>query len=234
MQTWVDLSTVLAAIAGLWALAFAWFVYIATVKDQNRQRLVAIKSLISGLRLELDAMRDWTGAGGDGYSKTLAPGSCPAEWREPGKIIWKFSYDAVKSISTSPLLYHLKPIREPFIHLHFSISKLFQYYELHWAFILRGPGVQPPEPDEVFRERVFQSNDHIHVRLIGGRDSSDPNCLYKTYAQALEALTEFEKHLKEEQLPRWYWFAHVISVLCLLSGIWLLYETIAQYLPTRT
>jgi len=64
MSKWVDISTIIAAIAGLWALAFAWLTYVMSVRQQNENEFLALQSIVEGLRVELESMKDWTGAGG--------------------------------------------------------------------------------------------------------------------------------------------------------------------------
>ena len=79
MNRWVDVSTIIAATAGLWALAFAWLTYVMSVRQQGENELLALKSIAKGLRVELELMKPWTGAGGSGYSKNTRPETAPID-----------------------------------------------------------------------------------------------------------------------------------------------------------
>src|ERR1035437_5514868 len=99
---WVDISTVVAATAGLWALAFAWLTYVMSVHQENEDEFQALKSIVGGLRVELELIKDWTATGGPGYSKAMTP---PPDWSQPGRLIWKFDIGAVSNLTRSPYLY---------------------------------------------------------------------------------------------------------------------------------
>ncbi|MGB6392844.1 MAG: hypothetical protein WBF14_10790, partial [Candidatus Acidiferrales bacterium] len=209
MTKWVDISTVAAAIAGLWAIAIAWWTYYTTVRRDNENQFFAIKSMVEGVKLEMSVMKDWTGAGGEGYSKTLKPEQCPKDWRDPGRIIWKFSYEAIRTFPTSPQVYHLRPVLAPIANLSYSIARLFQLYDEYRSFVQKGP--DPRVDPEMFIDSVFHANYQIHVGAIGGKDSEDERCLYKAYLAATVALSDFEKSLKVAPSPPWFLFAHIVS-----------------------
>ena len=78
-----------------WALGFAWVTYVMSVCQQNNDEFQALKSVVDGLRIELDLMKAWTGAGGEGYLKTMTLGMAPPEWSRPDRLIWKFDVEAV-------------------------------------------------------------------------------------------------------------------------------------------
>lgn len=221
---WVDVSTIIAATAGLWALAFAWVTYAMLVRKQAEDEFLALKSIASGLSVELGMMRGWTGAGGSGYSKNITPGTAPAEWSLPSRQIYKFGYEATRTLSLSPLVYRLGAIVPPFALLSFSVSKLFQFYDDYRSFVNSDPAVwlAPPPQTSALRQRVLMDNFHIHVGLIGGQDSDDPSCLYKAYGGAVSALEKFEASLAKTPFPWWFWIGHLVSAGCFLSGMLLL------------
>ena len=64
----------------------------------------------------------------------------------------------------------------------------------------------------------------MHVELIGGADSGDPACLYKTYNAATDALAKFEAELKQTRPTGWFWVGHLVSAMCFISGLFLLYR----------
>src|SRR3989442_3990393 len=129
MSKLLEASTVLAAVTGLWAVSFAWWTYIVTVRQQNENEFVGLRSIIEGLRSELELMKPWTGADGDGYSLNLQPHDFPPDWSNPSRVIWKFGYDTIRSLPGSPFAYHLRTIVPPFVRLTYSISRLFQFYD---------------------------------------------------------------------------------------------------------
>jgi len=228
--TWVDVATVVAAVAGLWALAFAWLTYVMAVRTQNKEEFLALKSVVEGLRVELDVMRPWTGAGGPGYSKEMKPEAAPADWYNPTRRIWKFGFDAVASLSSSPYLYRLRDIVGPFARLNFSISRLFQLYDEYRSFANSHPDIQSGWLNAwagvpvTIKTMIFDFNFQIHVNLIGGADSDDPMCLYRAYDGAIAALNKFDADLRARALPWWFRIGHVVSAVCFVSGIFLLFE----------
>jgi hypothetical protein len=223
MSTWTDISTIIAATAALWALALAWLTYVMSVRQQNQDEFLALKSIVTGLRVDLALMKDWTGAGGPGYSKSMTPAQAPADWRLPGRMIWKFGFEAFPSLLSSPYLYRVRDIVDPFARLSFSISRLFQLYDEYRSFVNSAPGVfasgELPAP---YAAAIFRFNFDMHVRLIGGADSDDPACLYRSYEAATSALGTFENGLGATSLPRWFWIGHLVSAAAFLSGMFLL------------
>lgn len=146
------------------------------------------------MSVELELMKPWTGVGGPGYSKKIRPDTAPIDWGLPGRVIWKFDYEAIRNLSGSPYLHRLGRIVVPFAQLSFSISRLFQLYGEYRTFVNSDLAVwlAPPESIPAHHSAVFKFNFDIHVRLIGGEDSDDPLCLYKAYGAAVSALGAFE------------------------------------------
>ena len=67
---------------------------------------------------------------------------------------------------------------------------------------------------------IFMMNEGIHQGLIGGADSENVSCLYKTFRAARKALTEFKRGLKREPLPREFWILHVVAGSMAWLGLW--------------
>ena len=219
MSKLVDVSTVIAATAGLWALAVAWVTYVMSVLRQNEDEYSALKSIVEGLRVELDRMKPWTaGDGGQGYLKDTKP---PPDWSEPDRLIWKFDIGAISNLTRSPYLYRLKNIIGPFARLNFSVSRLFQLHDEYRSFANSNPGVRASPPDW-YKAEIKDFNVQMHVGLIGGEDSEGPDCLYKTYNAADSALRKFDAELSEETILGWYCLGHFVSAACFVSGILLL------------
>jgi hypothetical protein len=216
----VDVSTVIAATAGLWALAFAWLTYVMAVRQQNQQEFLALRSIVAGLRVELDRMIGWTGAGSAGYSKGARP---EPDWSIPGRLIYKFDIEAISKLTLSPLLYSLGDIIDPFAKLSFSVSRLFQVYDEYRSFVNADPAVfLGSRVPSAQTEKVKEFNRIMHVELIGGADSTDPVCLYKTYGAAVSALKKFDGALSLKRCPRWFMIGHLFAGVCVGAGIVLL------------
>jgi hypothetical protein len=223
INRWVDISTIIAATAGLWALALAWLTYVMSVRQHSQNEFLALKSIASGLRVELELMKPWTGAGGGGYSKKMGLADAPADWSLPGRFIWKFDYEAIRNLSSSPYLYRLRGVVEPFARLCLSISKLFQLYGEYRSFVNADPAVWIAQPPiEAYAKAVLSFNFDMHVRSIGGEDSEDSMCLYKAYEAASSALRAFEDGLRKAAPPRWFWIGHLVSGAWILSSMFLL------------
>lgn len=217
---WAEISTIVAATAGLWALAFAWFTYAMVVRLQNQEEYLALKSIVGGLRVELALMHGWTGAGGQGYSAEMTP---PPDWSQPNRLIYKFDVGAVSNLTRSSYLYRLGDIVEPFARLNLSVSKLFQVYDEYRSFVNSDPAVffASRVPD-AHKEMVLKFNCTMHINLIGGADSKT-DCLYNTYNAATAALNKFEAGLRQRKLPPWFCVGHIASAMCFAFGMFLLY-----------
>ncbi len=218
---WVDISTVVAATAGLWALAFAWMTYVMSVRQQHEDEFQALKSIVGGLGVELELITDWTATRGQGYSKAMVP---PPDWSQPNRFIWKFDIGAVSSLTRSPYLYRLGGIVEPFARLNLSVSRLFQLYDEYRSFVNSDPAVFFMSPVlEPYKDAILKFNRTMHIGLIGGSDSDDPDCLYKAYNAAKAALAKFEAEQKQRKLPSWFFVGHLAGAICFISGLFLLY-----------
>jgi hypothetical protein len=224
---WVDISTVVAATAGLWALTLAWWTYVKSVDQQNEDEFQALKSIVGGLRVELELMKAWTATEGQGYVKAIAT-TPPPEWSQPGRLIWKFDIGAVSNLTRSPYLYRLGDIIKPFARLNFSVSRLFQLYDEYRSFVNSPPVLallrSGPDLAAPIAAQVLDFNVRMHVKLIGGADSDDPACLYKAYNAATDALAKFEADLKQRKPRLPFYVGHLFSAVCFVAGLFLLYS----------
>jgi len=234
MTSMTDLATILAATAGLWAIALAWLTYVMMTLNDNKRLFESLKSLVSGVRSELDLMTSWASPDTDGYSKATRPEDCAPNWRVPQRIIYKFGYDTIRGLPSSPYVYHLDDVG-PFVRLSFSISRLFQYYDEYRTYALsrlefyedRSVGPMSQERQQ-YHNIIFDYNYHIHMDLIGGKDSPDEQCLYKAYKAAHAALNRLETTLKPKSLAVWFWLGHVIAALSFCVGAYLLYALFSK------
>ena len=76
------------------------------------------------------------------------------------------------------------------------------------------------EEERAYINMIFMMNEGIHQGLIGGADSENVSCLYKTFRAARKALTEFKRGLKREPLPREFWILHVVAGSMAWLGLW--------------
>jgi hypothetical protein len=182
MSRWTDVSTIIAATAALWALASAWLTYVMSVRQQNREEFLALKSIVTGLRVDMELMKVWTGAGGPGYSKKMTLTQAPAEWSLPGRLIWKFGFEAFPNLLSSPYLYRLRDIVGPFARLSFSISRLFQLYDEYRSFVNSDPAVFLTTPPTAYTSAILGFNFEMHVRP-GDKTRTTPRVCTKPMKQ---------------------------------------------------
>lgn len=76
------------------------------------------------------------------------------------------------------------------------------------------------DQERAYINHIFMMNEAIHQGLIGGADSADENCLYKSFRTARAALQKFKGELKRERLPRKFWALHVVAGAMALMGVW--------------
>jgi hypothetical protein len=217
---WAEISTIIAAVAGLWALCFAWLTYAASVIQENKEEFQALRSIARGLRVELELMKDWTAVGGEGYSEAM---ESPPDWSQPNRLIWKFDIGAVSNLTRSPYLYDLGNIVEPFARLNLWVSKLFQVYDEYRSFVNSDPGIFfatniPPQ----YTENIVKFNRTMHIEIIGGAESKS-DCLYKVYRAATSALADFEAGQRQRELPWWFCIGYCASAVWFVAGAFLLY-----------
>lgn len=236
MRELVDLSTILAAVAGLWALAIAWWTYVATVHKQNQDWYDGLKSVLHGLRSELDFMKYWSGSYSDGYPQDMKAESFPEDWSYPTRLIWGFPYDTIKSLPRSVYASQLKELVGPFLRLSFSVSKFLQFHSEYRLYVLSQPSLYhffklrrldktegPLTNDQAeYAAIVRDFNYRLHVHAIGGQDSPDPECLYKAHKCAFDALNAFESKAARPRPPKVFWLAHIFSAIALLLGVYLI------------
>jgi hypothetical protein len=74
--------------------------------------------------------------------------------------------------------------------------------------------------EQVYVNHIYMMNESIHQGLIGGADSPDENCLYKSFRTARAALQKFKAELKRERLPRKFWLLHIVAGAMALMGVW--------------
>ena len=166
-------------------------------------------------------MKDWTGAGGQGYLKATAS---PPDWSLANRLIYKFDITAIANLTRSPYLYRLGAVIEPFARLNLSVSRLFQIYDEYRSFVNSDPSVFLQSRVSVqHTEMVLRFNRTMHIDLIGGTDGG-PECLYKTYNAALSVLDNFDTNLRQRDLPWWFQIGHFLGILCFASGILLLFR----------
>jgi hypothetical protein len=76
------------------------------------------------------------------------------------------------------------------------------------------------QDEQVYVNHIFMMNAQIHQNIIGGADSTDENCLYRSFRTARAALKKFKEELKREKLPRKFWVLHLVAGAMALMGVW--------------
>jgi hypothetical protein len=129
-----------------------------------------------------------------------------------------------------------------FVALDFSLSAFFKIHDEYRAYVLSQPqlydlvqffNVHPPVPGtEIggeqgmslgrFMEHVFEYNYTLHVDRIGSVESTDPGCLFVSYANARRALVMLGRKWKTPQEPRLYLLGHVLASLFFVAGVLLM------------
>lgn len=74
--------------------------------------------------------------------------------------------------------------------------------------------------EQVYVNHIFMMNAQIHQGIIGGADSTDENCLYRSFRTARTALQKFKGELRRERLPRKFWVLHIVAGAMALMGVW--------------
>lgn len=224
----------------MWAAAGAWFTFYAQVMTSRTQNQNAIMNLIAGLEAELELISFWAGgAEGDlGYLQSQTEGQLTREhedWFNPSRQIFKFEAPALEALTTSAQLSRLTPLIKPLVRLNYSIRRVFDLHSELRTFALAHPqlyesvvrklSVKIPvkgctQDEQVYMNHIFGMNRNIHQRLIGGADSSDDFCLYKSFRSAKTAVATFKEGLRPEPVPRWYWLLHLSAGFLALNGMW--------------
>ena len=76
------------------------------------------------------------------------------------------------------------------------------------------------DEERAYINHIFMMNEAIHQHLIGGADSPDETCMYKSFRTARTALQKFKGGLRRERLPRKFWVLHILAGAMALMGVW--------------
>jgi len=230
-----------ASVATLWGAAGIWATYFSEAKTSNEEEYKGIQNLLAGIRAELDLAKGW--AAGDennpGYlqSKTIEQLTHEYEdWFHPARLIFTFDIPTIQGITTLPFARDLSEIVPAIVKLNYSIRQVFEASADLRSFVNQSPFYAPvakklaqtkntyTEQEQEFMNLLFGKNRTIHQRLIGGADSPDDTCLYKSYRLAQKALSDFEKRFKPKSFPWWYWFLHAAAIVFVILGFLQLIE----------
>lgn len=163
-------------------------------------------------------------------------------------MIHQFDYPAIKGITSSTLVRFFAPVIDNFVLLNYSIMRLFDFYSDYRQFansdidlnmtvvetFFKATKEKPINIEELgergkkYVNRIFTYNWTIHVRLIGGCDSKNSICLFRTYNDAKKSLERFKSSFKREPLPSWFWFGHILAAVFFLGAISLILAWFGQ------
>jgi len=193
---------------------------------------------MAGIEAELDLVSEWASGGEHdlGYLQSKTKIELTKEhpdWFNPSRQIFSFDTPSLQSFTRSAQLRLLAEIVLPLVRLNYSIRRLFDLHnelrtfansnpELYSSVFKKLATTPAPFTDEeqVYMNIIFERNLRIHQQLIGGSDSVDVLCLYKSFRTARRAIAEFKAKLRCEPLPGWYWLLHVIAIFLALNGFW--------------
>jgi hypothetical protein len=174
-----------ASVSTLWAAAGAWGTYYWSASRSRDERTIVARTVLSGLKAELNGMRDWVGEGYD--VRPLTDGE-RLQLSNPSRLIFPFNCPSIHGLATSSYITELQPIAENVNRLSCSITRFFSYYEEYRRYansrpslydsVLRKLSGPPPhaftEEEVVYLGIMLNFNSQIHQTLIGGSNSMDP------------------------------------------------------------
>jgi hypothetical protein len=237
VATLSDSASFWASIATLWGAAGAWLTYFGTVWSNREERSAALSTLLSGLKTELVVVSDWASGEGKGYEQRPASEleRERPDWFNPGRLIFSFECPTLRNLTNSPYIRELGPIVDDVVRLSRSITRLFNCYEEYREYVNSRPLLYDSvvkklaqqkadftEAEREYLKDIFRRNAQIHQSLIGGIDSQDSLCLYKTFRAAKESVNNFLRTYAKPLFPWWYWILHVIAAAAFLKGLLLI------------
>ena len=228
-----------ASIATLWSASGAWFTFVGAITSSRQQTYEGVLNLILGIEAELALVEEWaSGKEGEvGYLKSESGkerlAKAHPDWFNPSRQVFTFDTPTLNSATSSPYASHLTPVLPEFVRLNHAIRRLFDYIKIYQTFVHADPDLygevfvlvsQGKYPaggrGRTYTNIVFFMNRTIHQELIGGMDSPDEGCLYKSFRRARKALLDLKSSLRREALPWWYWILHVVATYLAMNGIW--------------
>lgn len=242
-------ASIWGAIATLLAVAFAWFAHVVAALESRKRLYRGVSNLLMGIQKEIELIGHWAGDDEkeDGYlPKSRAEYFVEklTSWGHPSRTIFHFDYPAIKNLTASEQVGFLAPIIEEFMKLNYSIGRLYDLYEesRQYAFsrpeqfnkvaakveslkkgeVFSAGGLTAPENE--YLQTIFSYNYKMHVELIGGKDSKDSVCLFKTFNKAKYDLREFVRSLEKEPLPWLYRIGHALAVIIFLGAVILILD----------
>lgn len=231
-------SSFWASIATMWAASGAWFTFFFTVKTAKEQNHDSTVSLLSGLEAEMELISGWaSGAEGEqGYSQNITTEKLiqdHQDWFNPSRQIYSFDAPSLQNFTTTTDLRRFAEIVQPLVALNHSIRRLFDLnHELrtyvHSHLSLYDSVSEKfshttrvwTHQEQVYINIIFGFNRKIHQQVIGGADSTDGSCLYKTFREAKRAVAEFKTRLHPEAFPKWYLILHAVAAYFAVYGLW--------------
>jgi hypothetical protein len=230
-QFWAAIATIIAAPG-------AWWTYYATAVASRNNTYEGIKNYLAGIEAELDLLSDWASGeeGSQGYLFSKSQKEYTMErrdWFDPSRQIFRVGIPLIESFTSSPYLNHMTELVRPLVKLGHSVRRLFDLHEELRDFSHSNPGFYETlmrkmqqqknvytEEENQFMNVVFGMNWKMHVLLIGGSDSPDTNCLYKTFRNARTEIADFKSKLQPEPFPKWYFVLHLLSAILAFVGAW--------------
>lgn len=250
-MTLTDTATIWASAGALIGGVVVWIAFVKD-REKGRKALDrGVRNTLLGLEVELDLIQPWAtgGENGLGYPAMGDLSESRAyykprqrDWQNPRRFVHAVQSPTISSLTQSPYARHLQGIIREFANLDFSIRAFFKLHDEYRAYVLSQPvlydlvqffNVHPPAAgtefgDERglamgrFMEHVYEYNYTLHVDRIGSVQSTDPGCLFHSFANARRALVEFARKWKSPREPRSYLFGHFLAALFFIAGLLLM------------
>jgi hypothetical protein len=209
----------ISATVALCSAAFAWVLFRFTRHDKKVADYGAVRRALLALSQDLAVISEWAPAyerkSLDEY-RTLGDGRFYKSWRRPHRVVFRFNYDAVRSIRQNPptpsfdiqLLSDLATLDHAITNF-FSLLDRYERIAQADAPILRklylkmsqeeaGQQVDYTEEEKEFQEVAYRLNYQIHIGAIGAEEQQDKEApgLHWAYEQARQSLCRVESSLK--------------------------------------
>jgi len=252
MEAPLSLPQLISTVVALCSAGFAWVTFRFTRHEKKVADHGALQRALTALRQDLAVISEWA----PGYERksldeyrTLKNGDFYKDWRRPHRVVYRFNYDAVRSIRQNPptpkfdtqLLSDLAALDHAITNL-FSLLDRYDRIAQADAPTMRklylkmtaeeaGQQVDYTEAEKELQEIAYRLNYQIHVGGIGSEESKDKEGpgLHWAYEQARQSLNRVESNLKEPNFLTYDHRVYILGdllavgffVLAVALGVWL-------------
>jgi hypothetical protein len=222
-----------STIVALCSAGFAWVTFRFTRHDKKVADHGALQRALLGLKQDLAVISEWA----SGYQRksldeyrTLKNGEFYKDWSRPSRVVFRFNYDAVRSIRQNPptpnfdtqLLSDLAILDHAIMNLFSLLDRYDRIVQADATTIKKlylkmpekevGQQVDYTEAEQELQEIAYRLNYQIHVDGIGAEGQKDKEApgLHWAYEQAAQSLNRVQSNLKE---PKFLTYDHLFYIL---------------------